>query len=278
MPTKKKKKLEVDFSDEESVAAAMASELDVDVEDINIEEDRGLSSFGVVTVYRISLKSGRRRGEAHEIHRHEYLVVESDDAARELAIAVVKQDLEEEPENFNQDFIQQHIDKNRLRRDLHSDVYDMNYEHLRDEANTRPMKFVEENSLDMPEPTKKQLKEYAEAMSDEDNPASAILAKLEEMDAESQWIEIGEEPEVEDSEVEKIAEGETERRLEDPMAYLEDIYGPEDAAKKAIEIAGIDIDAAAEEAVSTDGEGHFLSRYDGNMQDGPGGIVYWRES
>ena len=59
------------------------------------------------------------------------------------------------------------------------------------------------------------------------------------------------------------------------MEYLDDIYGDE-AAKKAIEIAGIDVEAAAKEAVSTDGEGHFLSGYDGETHETKGGLVYWR--
>ena len=50
----------------------------------------------------------------------------------------------------------------------------------------------------------------------------------------------------------------------------------EDAVKKAIEIAGIDIDAAAEEAVQSDGAAHFLSSYDGNSYTTEAGLVYWR--
>ena len=42
------------------------------------------------------------------------------------------------------------------------------------------------------------------------------------------------------------------------------------------EIAGIDIDAAAEEAVSTDGAAHFLSSYDGKTTLTKSGLVYWR--
>ena len=37
-----------------------------------------------------------------------------------------------------------------------------------------------------------------------------------------------------------------------------------------------DIDAAAEEAVSVDGAGHFLSSYDGSTSETKSGLVYWR--
>jgi len=263
---KSPKKVTVDWSDEDSVKAAMARELDVGVDDLEIEEDRGLSSFGEGTVYRIS--SGRQ----------EWLVAEDDDTAEKLAVAVVKQDLESEPEIFNQSFLERHIDLERLRRDLYTDTYDSNYERLKDEAERRPMEFMKENDIEIPEPTKKQMEEHAEAMSDDETPASEILKKLEGGDAEDKWIEMGEEPEVPDRAIEEVADSETNAQLKDPIDYLGDIYGREDAVKKAIEIAGIDEDAAAQAAVDEDGVGHFLARYDGNVNDEPGGIVYWREN
>ena len=59
------------------------------------------------------------------------------------------------------------------------------------------------------------------------------------------------------------------------MQFLEEIYGDE-AAAKAIEIAGIDVDAAADDAVDTDGWEHFLARYDGKSHETASGLVYWR--
>lgn len=263
---KKAKKVEIDFSDEESVKLAMAQELDCDPGDLEIEEDRGLTSFGEGTAYAVTC-GGK-----------EYQVVENDDAAHNLAVAIVKQDLESEPEIFNHDFLQSHIDTERLARDLHSDVYEMEYESLNDEAKRRPMDFMKDNNIDIPEPTDRQLREYAEAMSDDDNSVESILKKLAEGDAEDRWIEMGEEPEVPDRAVEELVEDAVKNRLSDPITYLTEMYGQEDGIKKAMEIGGIDIDAAADEAVSTDGEGHFLARYDGHMHDGPGGIVWWRSN
>ncbi|MGA8297090.1 MAG: hypothetical protein WB770_08625, partial [Acidimicrobiales bacterium] len=77
------------------------------------------------------------------------------------------------------------------------------------------------------------------------------------------------------TEIEELAEKQVEVELEDPMRYLEDICG-DDAAKEAIRIAGIDIDAAADDAVDTDGWEHFLARYDGNSHETASGLVYWR--
>jgi hypothetical protein len=227
---------EIDFDDEDAVLAEMAHELDIDPDELKIKSSRGLEGFGTGTVYEITI---RGHGGPHK----EWSVVADDDQAEKLAIEVVKQDLEEEPENFNKSFIEQHINTDRLRRDLHSDVYDMRQEDLANDAQRDPERFWDE---------------YERAGFD-----------VPEEDEE------GNRPEPEDSDIESLAEHQTEERLKDPMAYLEDIYGDE-AAKKAIEIAGIDIDAAASEAVSADGPGHFLRTYDGNTYETENGLVYWR--
>ena len=222
---------EIDFTDEEAVLAEVARALEMDPEELEISEERGLSGFGAGTVYEVTIAGGTRGTE--------WAVVESEDAERELALAVVTQDLEQEPEIFNQDFIESHIDKDRLRRDLESDVRYSNEERLRDLS------------------------------------ADEFWREAGQWGIEPEEDEDGELPEPSDSDIEDVAEKQTDDELRDPMQYLEDIYGDE-AAKKAIEIAGIDINAAAEEAVDTDGPAHFLAHYDGNSYTTPAGLVYWR--
>lgn len=226
----KKKKIEVDFDDEDSVLGEMARALDIDPDELKIKESH-LGHFGAGTVYEITIRGGGHK---------EWNVVADEDAARELALAIVKQDLEESPENFNQSFIESHIDMDRLRRDLHGDVRDMAYEDLEGMSERDLVKLAEEYGVDQPP-------------EEDDENANEFEWDLDEL-------------------ADKIAED----RLKDPLSYLEDIYGKEDAVKKAIEIAGIDVDAAAEEAVDTDGEGHFLSGYDGNTETTDSGLVYWR--
>lgn len=228
-------KTEIDFGDEEAVLAEIAKELDIDPDDLKIEEESGLMSFGTGTVYEITTHGGRKSWQ----------VVENDDQLDELAIAVVTQDLEEDPSMFEKNFIESHIDKKKLRRELESDVLDMRIEDLTDTAERRPDDFwddYEREGFEAPE-------------EDED----------------------GERPDPDDSQIEELAEKQAKEELRDPMEYLEGIYGDE-AAAKAIEIAGIDIKAAAEEAVQVDGPGHFLSHYDGNYETSPSGLVYWRSN
>lgn len=220
-------KLRADFGDEESVHAEMARALNVDPEDLQVERSH-LTDFGAGDVYRV--ESGSK----------EWSVVENSDVMRDLALAIVKQDLEEDPSMFNKSFIEQHINTDRLRRDLESDVQNMAEEDLREMSDRRFWKTAEDY-IDVPEEN-----------------------------------EDGEMPDPEDY-ISEVAEKMTEERLRDPMEYLEEIYGDE-APAKAIEIAGIDIDAAAEEAVDSDGPEHFVARYDGNSHETSSGFVYWRDN
>lgn len=223
----------IDFGDEEAVLAEMAAELDIDPDELKIKESH-LGSFGAGTVYEITIQGGGHK---------EWNVVEDSDQEEELAIEIVTQDLNDQPEIFEKNFIESHIDMDRLRRELHSDVLDSNIERITSDANHDPDGFwsdYERAGFDAPE---------------ED--------------------EEGERRDPEDSEIDELANHQTDEELKDPMQYLDDIYGDE-AAAKAIEIAGIDVEAAAKEAVSTDGAGHFLSSYDGNTSETKNGLVYWR--
>jgi hypothetical protein len=224
----------VDFDNEEEVLEDVARALGADLDELSIEEDRGLSSFGAGTAYRI------------EWGREEYVVVEDYDQMRELALEVVKQDLEQEPELFSQSFLEQHIDMDRLRRDLEPDTLNARIDDLTDTAQRHPDDFWDEYE-----------REGFEAPEENED---------------------GERPEPEQEQIEELAERQVEEQLRDPMSYLEDIYGREDAVKQAIDIAGIDIDAAAEDAVDTDGAEHFLARYDGNSHETSSGLVYWRDN
>ena len=220
----------IDFDNEDAVLDEVAKALKAKPDELSIEGDQGLGSFGVGRVYRV------------EWGRQEYVVVEDHDQMRELALEVVKQDLEQEPEIFTQSWLEDFVDKNRLRHELEPDVLNSRIDQLTDDAEYDPDRFWSEYGPEAPE-------------EDED----------------------GERREPTRSEIEELAEKQTEAELRDPMQYLEDIYGDE-AAQKAIEIAGIDIDAAAEDAIDTDGAEHFLSRYDGNSYETKSGFVYWREN
>jgi hypothetical protein len=172
----------LDFEDQDSVLAEMASALDIDPDELDIVTHTSYESFGTGDVYEIRIKRSRD-GKT-------WTVVENQDQMEALALEIVKQDLEEEPGNFEKSFIEQHINMRRLKDDLESDVRNMAEEDLR-EMYDRQFWKTAESYIDVPE---------------EDDE--------------------GEMPDPDDY-IEDVAEKMTEEKLRDPMEYLEEIYGDE---------------------------------------------------
>ena len=223
-----------DFDDEKSVLREFCAAEDCKPNDCSIEEDKGLRSFGVGDFYQIACG------------RNEYQVARNHDSMRDLAIAIVTQDLNDEPELFNKDFIGSNIDTDKLRTALQSDVEDSNRDYAHDIGAARFWKEASDHGIDIP-------------------------------DDVQEALDVGDDPrEPSDTEIDSFAEDMTTDQLRDPMEYLVDIYGREDAASQAIKIAGINIDRAAEKAVDTDGPEHFVAHYDGNSHETKSGFVYWR--
>jgi hypothetical protein len=255
----------VSFSDENAVLREIAKRLDIEPDDLSIKNGSAPNGYG--DAYTISTQGGRQ----------EWIVMENEDEFETAARLGVENDLQNEPEMFNKDFLSGHINMERLKHELYDGIYDSNYDSLNDEAEQKPLAFIKEHGLDCPSPPEKLLKEYADAMEDEEIQASTILSNLHKEIPEEQWDILGEEPTVPSSDVESIAEQMTNDRLRDPLGYLEDIFGS-DATAKAIEFGGIDYKSAADEAVSTDGAAHFMSTYDGNYETSPSGFVYFRHN
>jgi hypothetical protein len=165
----------------------------------------------------------------------DYFVSPDSDTSTRMAIALVTNDLNEEPGNFNESFISSYINTDRLRDLLRSDVEEMARETLREET---------------PE------------LSDDERESTPNAVDLDE--AEIAFNE-------------KVDQ-QVEQELKDPIQYLKDIYGDAEGLKQAMTIAGINVEEAAEDAVAADGEGHFLSSYDGDIHDLPSGGQWWRHN
>jgi hypothetical protein len=177
-----------------------------------------------------------------------YIIASNDDIPEGIALAQVREDLQNEPELFNQDWLQGHINEERLRNDLYSDTE----EGIRQSPDSYGW---------VPGGGEELVRFNAEGEEEDGGEYdSAGEPIVEETEPSDDWLE------------EK-----TNELLRYPVQYLTDMLGEEDGIKQAISIAGIDINAAAEEAVAADGWQHFLSRYDGNSYDLPSGGVYWKE-
>jgi len=274
MATKKKspsktprKPRKVNFDNEAGVLKEIARVLELDANDLNIKRSSAPNGYG--DAYQIS--EGGSRGQ-------EWIVMENEEEFDTAAVNGVERDLDDEPELFNRNFIESHINIERLRNDLMSDVQDSRYEDLREEASKHPMKFIADNGLELHPPSYDLIHSYAKMMADESKTLEQIEGELDDMGVEEMWETIGEEPEVDDEAIVEVAEAEASAQLKDPVSYLEDIYGKEDGIAQAIKIAGIDTKAAAEEAVRTDGAAHFMCSYDGDYDTSPSGFIYWRHN
>jgi hypothetical protein len=254
----------VDFNDEEAVLKEVCKELDLDPSDCQISSGTAPNGYG--SAYTIT--TGHL----------EYIVMENDDEFEAAARNGVESDLRDDPSNFDSNFIESHINLDRLRDALHSDVSDSNFDALNDEAERHPMDFLKDNNIDIPPPSEKQLRDHAELESNDEKSADEIYDDLLTMDPEEQWDAIGEEPEVAHSDITDAADELATAQLKDPMEYLTDMYGRNDAPKKAIEIAGIDVEKAADEVVSTDGAAHFMCGYDGKYDTTKSGFIVWRHN
>jgi hypothetical protein len=186
--------------------------------------------------------------ELEDAHGDWWTVFMDEEIAESRAKQRVSEDLHESPENFNQDWLQGFINKENLQRQLYQDMRDDDY-------------------------WNEQYPSYEEKIEE--------LVKRDLLD---------EDPRVEDEEgdlvvtpeVETLVDEKWEEMIEewgkrDAMDFLNDIYGEEDAVKQAMQIGGIDYDAAIDSAIATDGWQHFLAHHDGNSYDLPGGAVYIRQ-
>lgn len=233
IPRKTRTVRRADFDDAEAVLREFCKAEGCEPGHCSIEEDQGLRGFGVGTYYQITCG------------RDEHQIAKDHDSMRDLAIAIVKQDLNDEPEIFNQGWLENHIDTDKLRRELETDLHDSNYSYASEIGVQRFWEEASSRGLDFP-----------------DDVQAALDAGNDPRDPNA-------------SELDAFADDMTNDRLKDPMSYLRDIYG-NDATKEAIRIAGIDVDAAAEDAVDTDGPEHFVGHYDGKSHETKSNFVYWR--
>lgn len=190
----------------------------------------------------------------------EYKVFKDDEVAHEYAVLYVRDMIEDQPETFTQSWLEGFIDTNHLRDQLYSDESSMVDERFHEDHPSYEDKrdfLIDEGDLDRDD--------FYAMQTDEDGDEVEVELEIE-----------GELESKIDKAIEDWVEKTTNSMLEDPVEYLKDMLGKEDGVKRAMEIGGIDYDAAAQEAVSTDGAAHFLAYYDNNENNLPSGAVYYR--
>ncbi len=185
----------------------------------------------------------------------EFQVYESEEAAFNDAVERVIDDLRDNPELFMQTWLQGHINLDRVRRALQSDEENNMREQFDDEFGDYAGKrdeLIDRGYL-----------QRGDFFTENEDGEIEL-----EIDDTLKWKI--------DSAVERHIDDAITSRLEDPLEYLREIYGPEDAIKQAIQIGGINYKEAARDAIATDGLGHFLSGYDNTQIDLEHGAVAFR--
>lgn len=167
-----------------------------------------------------------------------WIVFIDEDDARTATINQVREDLESDPEMFNQDWLMSIIDVEKAEV-LFREIYnEWNYSYAED---------IESESSSDPEFDNRQQEEMAKAGVDDIDDFVEYLTQNQ------------------------INEG------TGGYDHFKSNFGEEEAKKLVMEHNLIDIDEAAESAVNTDGWEHFLSAYDGNYNNLPSDAVYFRE-
>lgn len=179
-----------------------------------------------------------------------WLVFRSEDLAEAYAVECVISDMQSEPELFNQSFVKDYIDDDKLRQAVgdtnenwEEDIRSLDYEEMLE-------KLVDGGYVESDDPIF--FDEDGQSHPVDNERINAINVYME------QYIE-REKPEP-----------------QDPWDFLRDIYGEEDAVKEAIKMVGFDVDKAAQGAVSADGWPHFVARYDGHSHTLDNDAVYCR--
>ena len=168
----------------------------------------------------------------------EYRVYLNEDDAYDDAVERVTQDAEENLEYFNRDFVMQYLDKDA--DNFFREVYDeMNVSHAND------IKLEGDDKYD---------NRLIEEM--------VMYGLMSKSDAES-----GEASEIAEDRIDDFVETLTSDQMEggDGTDYYIDAFGEDELFKLLQSNNLIDIDSLSRDAVATDGIGHFIAGYDGEM-------------
>ena len=165
----------------------------------------------------------------------EYRVFKTEDDAERVAVEQVREDMEETPENFNQDFIAGYVDG----RDFFTEALnEMNYSYANDIQTESDDRY--ENRL---------IAEMVEnGLMDEEDAESGNADELADY--------------YKDDYVSLLTEGQLNEGANGLQHFI-DNFGEEEAMRIVIENNLIDIERASTDAVRVDGIAHFLSSYDG---------------
>jgi hypothetical protein len=263
---------ENDMDDEQEVLEALAEATDMGDADDFIEAS--YSGIGGGTVYK---------GPG----RSEWLVFEDSDDAERAAVEYVKEQLEDDPSMFTESWLSSFFkiyptDARMIAQENADSLWgDLSDREVVERAGVEDELDDLESDRDEAEERLDEIDEIYEAALEIDATLSERReAKLdhekEQLDGIVNSFDKDYDTLVSDAReagAEDMADEEEKYILRDPMGWLDDMgYDLSDGVPNFVRI---DYDAAAQDAVDTDGVAHFLSHYDGNEYDlDTGGIAF----
>jgi len=181
----------------------------------------------------------------------QYHWYENEDNAEAAAVERVKEDLDDSPENFNQDWLLGQMDEEAA-ESFFRDVYDEWNQSYASDISSEESSSGNTNRL-----------------------ADELLERgiITEKEARSKRFDL-------EDKIEEFVELMTQEQIDEGGGGYEHYkmnIGDAEAAKLVLENNLIDIDKAAQDAVDSDGWIHFLSSYDENYDSTPEGVVFFIE-
>lgn len=221
-------------------------------------------------------------GKVFDVASAEYLIFPSSEKSRRAALAYVKETLKEEPEIFNQDFLRHHLMMRptdiRIMAGEEGDSYAENFDGEEAIAEAEMESLLEDEIAAETEAYEEAEAAYQAAPPgrESDYAGDKMSEASDELDdARDKAIE-----ELSGRAKEFISETHADRVAslleDDPLQYFEDMGMGDVGDLLDRGLLVVDAEAAAEDAVDTDGASHFLSRYDGEEYELDGGLVAYR--
>jgi len=185
------------------------------------------------------------------------------DDGHALAVEYVEQMLEDEPEIFNQEWLRGYMSMSDTDIRVYAGDYadsvasDMDESDLEDEIDATPSVIKAQEALDYAEEVAADV--FDEGDEDEIDAADEAVTDAEEALEAAKENALDEAREAWAINYADQIKAELRR---DALGWFESQYGEGEYPKNLLTI---DIDDAADDAVSTDGAAHFLANYDGNV-------------
>lgn len=249
------------------------AEDDEEEKDVEVEEEEGGkpgpdADWEEIAIWELGQENNDEYEKKRDIRKfngievksgkEEWMIFEDSDEAERYAVDLVKDDLMDDPDMFNASFIESHIYmSDTYKRVTANDLADSQTSDMDDDD---VISTCESMGISLPdEPDDWDEEENGEWEATADNLTSDQIDSLRD-DLNSKMVD-------------DIAD-----ELDDPIQYFIHDQGLYSNVKELLDnnVVSIDYDAAAQEAVDTDGVAHFLARYNGEETELPSGAVAYR--